>query len=495
MRHARRDRFRGPLTHGWRVALVVAAQLLLVGSPALAQLPEPRLWLAPMKADDVPGARLLSEKFDEAVRRQLERSPKLDLTDKARVTTVTAGESDPRVEQAENLRVAGKQAYADGDAPGAQQKLQAALKLYEEGLASINKLEAVAETLAYLGAAAIRQQFDADAKDYFNRLVAMSPDGELPEGLDGDARALYDKVKTKLLPKKRGSLTVASNPPGGEVRVDGVARGVAPITVDGLVRGEHYIQISHPEAGLGAVRTRVGGGKAKEITVSLSQQLGPEPAQAADPAVTARLVALAREGRLDKEFREQAEAIATQTRADYAVVGSIVPQGNGFVLTAFLYGVQEKQIAAFDEFRFRADLSSVFVQASAFATAVEAAVARFPLEKVVAGGLVTVAPVRPPEPVAPPPVAPATAAPAPASEPPPRPAELAVRDELPPDEPLDLVGTRRPIDKDDDDGAFYTTWWFWTGVGAVVVAGTATAGILLLDDDQSQNDFQATVRW
>ncbi|MCA9527999.1 MAG: hypothetical protein KC549_17045, partial [Myxococcales bacterium] len=172
MRHARRDVFAG--SAGWVAVLVLASQVLLPAREARAQLPEPRLWLAPMQADDVPGARLLSEKFDEAVRRQLERSQKLDLTDKARTASVTAGESDPRVEQAENLRVAGKAAYAAGDAPGAQQKLQAALKLYEEGLASINKLEAVAETLAFLGAAAIRQQFDADAKDYFNRLIAMA---------------------------------------------------------------------------------------------------------------------------------------------------------------------------------------------------------------------------------------------------------------------------------------------------------------------------------
>lgn len=467
--------------------------LLLLTAVAHAQLPEPRLWLGPLKADDVPGARLLSEKFDEAVRKQLERSPKLELTDKVRAASVTAGQADPRVEQAENLRVAGKQAYIAGDAPGAQQHLQAALKLYEEGLASVNKLEAVAETLAFLGAAAIRQQFDADAEDHFNRLVSMSPEGELPEGLDGDARAYYDKIKSKLLPKKRGSLTITTNPPGAEVRVDGVARGVTPVTVDELVRGDHYVQVAHPEAGLGAARTRVGSGKAKEITISLSKELGPEPAPAADPAVTSQLIGLAREGRLDTTFREQAEAIATQTRAEYAVVGTITPQGNGFVLNAYIYGVQEKQVAAFDELRFRADLSSVFVQASAFATAVEAAVARFPFDKVVAGGVVVAKAPTPVEPDVAPPTEPARA---PATEAPrkrPTPDEL-VRSELPPDEPLDLQGNRR-AEPDDDDGAWYSSWWFWTTVGVLAVGGTAYGGYVLLDEDANRNDFQATVRW
>lgn len=477
-----------------RSNLVAWLVLALAPVPVAAQLPEPRVWLGPLKADDVPGARLLSEKFDEAVRKQLGRSPKLELTDKASFTAVTAGQTDPRVEQAENLRVAGKQAYLAGDSAAAQQQLQAALKLYEEGLASVNKLEAVAETLSFLAGAAAKQGFDADAEDYLNRVVAMFPEGELPDGLAGDVRALFDKVRAKLLPKKRGSLTVTSNPAGAEVRVDGVARGVTPVIVDNLVRGDHYVQVAHAEAGLGAARTRVGGGKAKDLTVSLSTQLGPEPTQAADPAVTAQLVALAREGRIDKDFREQAEAIATQTRAEYTVVGYIAPQGNGFVLTAYLYGVQEKQVAAFDVLRFRADLSSVFVQASVFATAVEAAVAKFPFDKVVAGGLVAVAPPRPPpDPV----VAPTTEAARvpPARDPPPArrqptPEELALGDE-----PLDLTGSRRPPAEKDDGGAWYGSWWFWTTVGVVVAGGAAYGGYILLDDSAQRSDFSATVRW
>ena len=94
MRHARRDVFAG--SAGWVAVLVLASQVLLPAREARAQLPEPRLWLAPMQADDVPGARLLSEKFDEAVRRQLERSQKLDLTDKARTASRSRGRSSWR---------------------------------------------------------------------------------------------------------------------------------------------------------------------------------------------------------------------------------------------------------------------------------------------------------------------------------------------------------------------------------------------------------------
>lgn len=483
----------------WLAATLAMAQVIfglpLITAPAHAQLPKPKVWIAPMTATDVPGARLLSEKFDEAVRKQLARSSVLLLTDTVKDESISAGDDDPRVAQAEVLRVAGKETLAKGDAKGGMEKLRAALKLYEEGIASVNKLEAVAETLAFLAEAAVQQEFGGDAKDYLKRLTAMASEAELPEGLSGKTRALYDKVRGKLLRKKRGSLKVVTTPAGAEVRVDGTPRGKTPLVIKEMIRGEHYVQVAHPEAGLGGQRVRVKGGKTKEVAVGLSKELGPGPAEEADATLTAELIERARKGTLDQAFRDKAEAIAGQVRAKYVVVGHIAPQGNGFVLTAYLYGTQEKQTAAFDTFKFRADLSSVFVQASNFATAVEKAVANFPFDRVVHGSLMVARAPKPP-PVtrvpAPPTAAPKTAAPRPVKRQP-TPEELAMRGELP-DEPMDLTGRRRPGEAQDDDDPWYGAWWLWTIVGVAVVGGTAYGGYMLLDDD-AQSGFRGQVEW
>lgn len=486
--------------HRWIATALALAQALfgvplVTATDAAAQLPKPKVWIAPMAATDVPGARLLSEKFDEAVRNRLSRSNVLVLTDAVKDQSVSAGEEDPRVAQAELLRVAGKESLAAGDAKAGMQKLAAALKLYEEGLASINKLEAVGETLAFLADAALAQDFEGDANDYLKRLAALSSDETLPDGLSGKTRALYDKVRGKLLSKKKGALRVVTTPEGAEVRVDGVARGKTPLVIKEMVRGEHYVQVAHPTAGLGGQRVRVKGGKTTEAVVGLAKELGPGPAEKADPELTAELIDRARKGTLDQTFRDKAEAVAGQVRASYAVIGHIAPQGNGFVLTAYLYGTQEKQTAAFDQFKFRADLSSVFVQASNFATAVEKAVANFPFDRVVHGSLIVAATPKPPpeiRPPAPPTAAPRSAAPKTRQ---PTPEELALRGELP-DEPMDLTGNRRTggTGGQDDDDPWYGAWWVWTIVGVVVVGGTAYGGYMLLEDDQ-QSGFRGEVEW
>lgn len=484
--------------HRWIATTLALAQALfgvplITADEAAAQIPKPKVWIAPMAASDVPGASLLSEKFDEAVRKRLARSSVLVLTDTVKDESVSAGDEDPRVAQAEVLRVAGRESLAKGDAKGGMEKLRAALKLYEEGLASINKLEAVAETLAFLADAAVAQGFGGDAKDYLKRLAAMSGENALPDGLSGETRALYDKVRAKLLRKKKGALRVVTTPEGAEVRVDGTPRGKSPLVIKSMIRGEHYVQVAHPSAGLGGQRVRVKGGKTTEAVVGLSKELGPGPAEKADAGLTADLIDRARKGTLDQTFRDKAEAIAGQVRANYVVVGHIAPQGNGFVLTAYLYGTQEKQTAAFDQFKFRADLSSVFVQASNFAVAVEKAVANFPFDRVVHGSLMVAKTPKPPPVVRPP--APPTAAPRTAAKRrPPTPEELALRGELP-DEPMDLTGTRRATRTgDDDDDPWYGAWWLWTIVGVAVVGGTAYGGYMLLEDDQ-QTGFRGEVEW
>jgi hypothetical protein len=460
----------------------------LVPASAFAQTPPPRVWVGPMQADDVPGARLLSEKFDEATRDQLRRSQKVETTEQGKVGKISAGDADPRVEEAERLRVSGKELFAQGKHEEAIAQLKRALVLYEEGLASVGKLEAVAETLGYLGATAMALGYDGDARDYFRNVIAMMPGAEPLDEFPDETKAFFAKTKKKLLKKKKGGLKIVTEPPGATVRVDGEERGKSPLTVKGLVRGNHYVQAYSDAAGLASARVRVKGKGTKEVNLTLATEVGPEPAQKADATLVADLNKLARANDLSPEFREKAEAIGTQTRAACVVVGSIVPQGNNFVLTPYVYGMEEKQVAAMDQFKFRADLSSVFTQSSRFAQAVEEVCNTFPFDKVVTGKLVAAAPV------------PAPAPDPPATEPRPSPREIVKNDpKLSPEpaepyRPSSLDDPEQPPD-DDDDEAWYAAWWVWTLAGAAVIGGTAYAGYVLLQDDDGSDSYDATVVW
>ncbi len=467
---------------GMRAVLLLTATLALA-SPAGAQTPAPRVWVAPLRTDGAPGAGLLSEKFDEASRKQLGDSRKVELVGSGRAVKVAAGDADPRVAQAETLRSAGKDAFAAGKTQQALEQLRAALQLYEEGIASVNRVDAIADTLVWLAAASQALEYDADARDFARRAVAIEPEVAAPERYPEAAAALLEDAREKQKKKKGGDLKVTTVPPGATVRVDGVEKGTSPVTIKDLPRGEHYVQASHGEAGIAGERVRVKGGKAETVELKLSTEVGPPAAEPPDPAHVANLVALSKAGDVGPKFRESAEAVAEKTRARYVVAGHIATRGNSFVLRPLVYGVEEKQVAALDELAFSPDLASVFVQAANFARAVEAACTRFPTDKAVFGMIVAAAPVPPPADEPPPRAAPEHRPP-PAAEPAP-----VARRELPPMPP-------REPDRADEDDAFYKKWWFWTIAGAAVIGGTAYGGYVLLQDDgSSRSTYDATVRW
>jgi len=475
------------------VAALLAATQVFFGlpwlpSPAQAQTPPPRLWLGPLEAENVPGAGLLSRKFDEASRAQFAQSKRVEPTDRQGQGPVAAGEADPRVEQAERLRVAGQEAFTKGENEAALEQLQAALELYEEGIASVQEIDAVALTLGYLGAASSALGYDAAAKDWFKRLVALQPDAEPLDVYSAEAKAQFLKVRKKLLKKKRGQLRISTTPAGATIKIDGREVGASPVTVKKLVRGFHYVQAADESAGLAGERVKAKGGKTKSVALALSTEVGPEPAQQADATLVAKLLGLSRDNDLRHEFKETAAAIASQTRADCVVVGYIRPQGNAFVLTPFLYGVEARQVAALDQFRFRAELNAVNVEATRFAAAAEAACVEFPFAKVVEGV------AKPPVAVVAPPIRPQ---PEPAKpEPPPKPVVQP--------EPEPVVVTpmpaeprpweRPPLEEDDDD-PWYGAWWVWTLAGAAVIGGAAYGGYVLLDEEPESGTFDGKVTW
>ena len=472
---------------GWWVALGV--WLVAVGG-AWAQGPAPRVWVGPVDAGSAAGASLLARSLDEGVRQDLGRRSAVvlagqGLAGQGRAASVAAGEVDPRVEQAERLRVAAKEAFGRGDHEGALRQLRAALELYEEGLASVNKLEAVFETLGYLGAASQASGYDADAEDFFRRVVAVAPDAEPLDEFSAAAQGVFREERAKLLEKKRGTLRVVTEPSGARVRIDGIDMGRSPLVVPRLVRGDHYVQAEDAEAGLAGARVAVKGGGTSEVVLILATELGPPPAEEASAEEKAALVAMARVGELGEPFRELAEVVAGKAQADFVVVSHISPRGNGFVLGAFFYGVEQKQVAAFDEFAFRADLNSVAVQAARFAAAIVEAVGEFPQDKVVVGRPVAVAAPLPPV-VAPP------AFEAPEPEPaPPEPEAPIERAPVRQSTPVPLAVEREEAaEADEGVGA-----WVWV-VGGVVVAGGAVAAAVLLSEPAAPSKrFDAEVRW
>ena len=488
--------------------------------------PKPKVWVASLKVDNAPGAGLVSEKFDEAAREDLSKNRHVKLAGTgAGPVKVVAGGDDPRVAEAENYRTAGKDLFSAGQHEQALVNFKQALKLYEAGLASVSRVDALTETLGYLGATSLLLKYDGDARDYFRQVIGMVPEAEPLDEFPQQVKDFFNKEKKKRLKKKRGVLKITTTPPGALIRVDGEEKGKSPLTVKGLVRGFHYVQASDEAAGAAALKVKVKSRKPTSAELKLSMDLGPPADQKVDPALEAELKALAAKGVLDDDFKAKARKAAKATSSQYVVVGNIATQGAGFVMSTFVYGVKEQQVVALDELKFRANMSSAFIQAVAFSKAVEAAVNQFPFDKVVVGGIVAPKPVSPPPPIDPPvaktpvaktpvakaPVAKAPVAKAPVAKAPVKapPREVPAADPPPPEDPIAVKAIPEPepvsaLDEpppppgkrgEDDDDAWYGSWWFWTVTGVVVVGGAVTAGYLLSSEDEESTEFNASVRW
>lgn len=75
-------------------------------------------------------------------------------------------------------------------------------------------------------------------------------------------------------PKPDGRLSVASDPPGARVDIDGQPRGTAPIVIDGLTPTEHTVKVTSAN---GSVQRTVGvaPGVLTELVFSLSKAAAP----------------------------------------------------------------------------------------------------------------------------------------------------------------------------------------------------------------------------
>ncbi len=444
---------------------------------AFAQLPPPRIYLNQLPAEEVPGAAMLASKFDETVRAELQRSLNVETTADAAIRRARSGETDPRVLEGDLSRVAGKEAFQAGKYEEALPHLKAALIHYEESMRMLRTFNVVPETLNLLGAVSFELQYDGDAHSYFSRAIALDPNAQVPDFLSESAAAFYKSEKSKLLAKRRGSLRIETIPPGAQVWVDGEKIGESPITATKLVSGSHYVQAQFgtQTAAESVEIAQTKRTNLKKLTLD-DELLSAEP----NPILVTTLVEHARRGDFGENYRNQCEQVSRETSANYVAIGHILAGERDFVLRSYLYGIAQKQLVALTEYRFKADLASVSVKASAFAQELEQAMLNFPGDRQL---ILDLAPL-----VLPPVDAPA---PVPTTQ---KPNSSFIGHS----EPVALPGTEAPSpakSKEKKNSPWYTKWWFWSGVATVVVTGVGVGSYFLLKDEISSKKLNAEVTW
>jgi hypothetical protein len=161
-----------------------------------------------------------------------------------------------------------------GDAREAARRAEIAIEAFEESLNVIKRddlvdaymLRAVAECQQR------RRRECAEGFDYvvtFRESVQYDTDRYPPQ-----FESFFERLRDQLLSEgTRGSIQVATEPPGAEVFVDGRSYGPSPVTILGLLAGDHYVTVK--ATGYEKVIRRVRVFDTHEETYALELQPNP----------------------------------------------------------------------------------------------------------------------------------------------------------------------------------------------------------------------------
>lgn len=179
----------------------------------------------------------------------------LDATEK--IDTVTPGEVRGRLAGREALVVEGtflgpgradlnegKVLYERAEFEGAIPVLGEAVEKLQDGLAGATDSKDLIEALILLGMAHASTGDAEQARKTFKAVVTLDPARELDQvNYPPRMVSLFNEVRGQVRAAPAARLVVQAPEDGARVYVDGIDRGQAPVTVEGLPPGTHYVLV------------------------------------------------------------------------------------------------------------------------------------------------------------------------------------------------------------------------------------------------------------
>ncbi len=169
-----------------------------------------------------------------------------------------------------------------------------------------------------------------EAESSFLDLLLLDPHLRLAKGAyEGFVIDLFDRVKKSLAGQPRGSLAIKTQPPGGNLYLDGKLKGVTPDSLDGLVAGNHLVVVKTPgHQNWGkVVRVEAGG------LVSLDVKLVPGKAGGG----FTRMVERAGQAVSDVDLRSSVLRLGQALGLDWVWLCQLKHESYDLVLTGYLF--------------------------------------------------------------------------------------------------------------------------------------------------------------
>lgn len=341
----------------------------------------PTVVVLPLQPAQSEVPALVTQRFTELLAQELKSGRVVN------VVAVATPSSGPEVEdpglvamrQADKAYAEGREKYRKQSYEEAAKAFGASLKLLQDNLASVGDYGFLADVYLWHGLALFRASNEDESKLALERALLVRPDLQI-DSRKVDAPVflnLVEKLRKSLRERARGSLVVATTPPGCELLVNGVLRGKTPVDLRGVPSGWHHLRVSCPGHVPKADAREVKPNAATTVALTLDSArarggvaVGPDPL----PPLLSRL----RQGIVNNDTTALAQEIALRAGAELSVLGYLVRQEGEYVLRAYLHRAQDGRLVPLAAVRFDLELLGATQEGARLARSVEKSVVSLP---------------------------------------------------------------------------------------------------------------------
>ena len=195
------------------------------------------------------GLEAEAQRAGAAARATLRRLPGADWREADRLF-LGYDESAPVVLSRARERLdAGRTAYLNLDLPAAIEQLTGSVADFDASASALEDPYDLGQALLFLGASLAFENRTRDAQRVFARLHVQMPNVRPdPNIFPPQVVERFTAARPRDAGDPQSSIMIESDPPGAIAYVDFLARGVTPLTVPGLVGGEHIVRVSRAGA-------------------------------------------------------------------------------------------------------------------------------------------------------------------------------------------------------------------------------------------------------
>lgn len=467
---------------------------------AVPQGPTPKLFILPTDSLEGQVSQLVTDRINEAKRGLLATDRNLELLPTFReIVSQRAGSAYANVAQAEKIYTSAIGLLNVGNYQRAAELFQQALNIMEANLSGIQNYGVFTDTLSNLAVAYFHSGFDLDARQNMQKFAHLKPRETLdPKVFPEELREVYQSEAERVQSAGEGLLTIEADREGAMIFIDGVLKGQAPLTVEDVGFGYHYL-VARTSDSVVEQEIRVRGrGQEQTIEVSFAASAGGDGVNQL-PAFYVDLQETLRTGKFGTDLEPYLLEVSNQTQADFIAWVILVRERSEYFATPFVYRSRDGVMVQGERTGFNLELSNLRSRISRLTGIISLAVSQMPEDLVVTEVDLTKAPEPEPAPVvavAPDPDPGAVEVPG---------EEVVLADEGSPRDPLPVPAPMATPDpfvapgQVGDDMKSSNRWRYLGWGGAALLAGGAIAGTIIFfargAGDSGPPSFEAEVEW